>query len=141
MNLLKSTVKELGLENNVIITGEIKYANLIKSPIFKESDLFVTASLTETQGITILEAQANGLVCVGINAMGVRSLIKNGYNGYLVKNNDTKDFANKVIALLTNKTLYKKMQKNTLKEIKKHDMKIVIKTWEKEYSKLIKNEK
>ena len=97
----------------------------------------MTASTTENQPMTVLEAQVNGLVCVGINARGMKDLIKNGYNGYLVKNKN--EFAQKILSLLSNKKLYKKMKENTLKEIKKHYLNKIIKEWEKESSILIKS--
>jgi len=70
MTQLKQKIKDLKVSNNIILTGRIAHEKLIKSSIFKISDLFVTASTTETQGISTLEAQANGLVCVGINKGG-----------------------------------------------------------------------
>ena len=122
------------------MTGKIKHDKLVKSSIFKASDLFITASTTETQGITMLEAQANGLVCIGISAGGIKELIRNNYNGFLIKKGDKKEFANKIIKLLSNDSLKKRMQKNTLKEIKRHYISNIIELWEKTYSKLIENE-
>lgn len=139
---LKESVKSLNLSGKVIIIGKIAHEKLVKSSIFKASDLFVTASTTETQGITMLEAQANGLVCVGIDAGGTKELIKNNYNGYLVKKGNKRDFANKTVKLLLNSSLRERMQKNTLKEIKHHFISNVIEIWEKVYSELItKNER
>lgn len=139
-NDVKNKVKELGLDNNVIMTGSIDHKILVKSGIYGAADLFVTASPTETQGITTLEAQVNGVVCLGVNKGGIKDLIKDGYNGYLVELNDKKDFCDKIIKLLKDKELYSKMKKNTLKEIQNHDINMVIKSMEKEYLAL-KNEK
>jgi len=137
MGELKEKIKSSGISNKVILARAIEHEKLIKSSIFKDSSLFITASVTETQGITLLEAQANGLICVGINAGGIKDLIKNGYNGYLVENGDKQKFADRVIKLLKDKKLYVKMKKNTLKEIKKHKIEKVVDSWEEEYSRLI----
>ncbi len=138
MNELRQGIKSRNLNDNVILTGKIEREKLVKSSIYKACDLFVTASTTETQGITTLEAQANGLVTVGINARGIKDLVKDKYNGYLARWGNKKQFAQALIKLLSNEKLHKKMKINTLKEIKKHYMPNIIKEWETEYSRLIK---
>jgi 1,2-diacylglycerol 3-alpha-glucosyltransferase len=133
---LREDIKSLGLKDKVILTGKMHHHELVKSSIFKACDIFVTTSKTETQGISTLEAQANGLVCVGIDEGGVKDLIRSGYNGYLIKDKDQKAYVSAVTKLLTNDKLYKRMRTNTLKEIKKHDLKITLSHWEKLIHKL-----
>lgn len=137
MRELKAKIKELGLSGNVVLTGRIEHDALVRSGMFKASDIFITASTTESQGISTLEAQTNGLVCVGVDARGIKDLIKSGYNGYLVRKGDKKEFADKVLKLLKDERLYKRMKRNTLKEIKKHKIEKVIGAWEKVYRRLI----
>lgn len=137
MEDVRKKINTLKLDN-IILVGKIPYKELLKSGIFGACDIFVTASTIETQGISTMEAQANGLVAVGIDSRGIKDLVKNNYNGFLVENNNKKAFANAIIKLLKNKELYKKMKINTLKEIKKHDINNIIKIWEKEYKDLIK---
>lgn len=134
---VKKRIKKLKLSDSVIPIGGIKHEKFVKSSIINASDLFVSASLTETQGISILEAQANGVVCIGMDNGGVKTIIKDGYNGYLIKEGHEKEFAKKVSLLLTDKKKYAEMKKNTLKEIKKHLLKKVLDIWEEEYSKTI----
>lgn len=141
MSDFKERIAKLKLEDKIIILGRVEHANLVRSGIFGACKVFTTASLTETQGITLLEAQANAMVGVGVDAKGTKDLIIDGYNGYLVKKGDKKLFAKRIIAILTDKKLYEKMKKNTSKEIKKHDLKQVINTWEKTYFKLIVDKK
>ncbi|MFA7707742.1 MAG: glycosyltransferase [Candidatus Pacearchaeota archaeon] len=141
MKEVKQKIDLLNLKNNIILTGKIDYNTLVKSSIFKACDLFVTASVTENQPMTILEAQMNGLPCVTISERGMKDLIKNGYNGYLVQNGDKNGFANSILKILANKKLFKKMQKNTLESIKKHYLDKIIDEWEREYSNLINNYK
>ncbi len=138
---IKQKIHDLNLSDNVILTGEIAHENLLKSSLFWASDLFVTVSTTETQGINLLEAQSNGLVCVAVNEGGVKNIIKNNYNGILVEEGDRKSFINSVIKLLYDDKLREKMKKNTLNEIKKHDMNKIVNLWEKEYLRLIQNKK
>jgi len=135
---LKEYANKKNLRDSIIFTGRLDHAKLVKTGIFGACDLFVTASTTETQGISTLEAQANGLVCVGVDEGGIKDLIRNNYNGFLVKNGDKSAFANSVLTLLSNKKAYNKMKANTLKEVKKHEMKNVLDEWEKEFKILTK---
>jgi glycosyltransferase involved in cell wall biosynthesis len=139
MDEVKQKIKKLNLEKNIIFTGKIPHEDLVKSSIYKACDLFVTASTTENQPMTVLEAQVNGLPCVGISERGVKDLVKNGYNGFLARDGNKKEFADKIVKILLDKKLRKKMRENTIKEIEKHKLSKVISVWEKEYSKLIKN--
>jgi len=141
MDDVKEKIKELELTHRVILTGRIERADLITSGIFPASDVFVTASTTETQGISTLEAQANGLVCVGLDAKGIKDIIKNNHNGYLIKEGNKREFARKVLKLLDDKKNYERMRKNTLEEVKLHDIPTVIDDWEKLYCKLIDDHK
>jgi len=137
MEDFKEKISSLGMTKNIRLLGRIEHDDFVKSSIFGACKVFATASLTETQGITLLEAQANGIVGVGVNAKGTKDLIIDGYNGYLVKNGRKKEFANRIITLLTDKKLYNNMRKNTLKEIRKHEMDNIINIWEDVYSRVI----
>ena len=141
MNETKKKIEELGIKKNVILTGKIAYDELVTSSIFKACDLFVSASVTENQPMTVLEAQINGLPCVGINIRGMKDLIQNGYNGYLTEENNPDEFSNRIIELLSNDKLKNKMKKNTLKEVKVNDLRKVIEIWEETYKKLIETKK
>ena len=138
---VEKQIAKSGLKDHVIMLGGITHKKLVKSSIFGACDLFVTASKTENQPMTVLEAQANGLVCVGLKAGGMVDLVKDSYNGYLLGITDKKGFAEKIVKLLFNKKLMKRMKRNTLIEVKKHSMSQVISTWEKTYSELISKNK
>ncbi len=137
-NEVKDKIEELNLSKNVIMTGMIPHEEFVRSSIFGASKLFITASKTENQPMTMLEAQANGLVCIGLNERGIKNLIKNNHNGYLVKLGDKKTFSKKILDLLKDNKLYTKLKKNTNEEIKKHSLDEITKIWEKEYTALIK---
>lgn len=138
MKEFKKRIKTLGIEENIVLKGSIKNETLIKSGLFKKYKLFITTSVTENQPMTILEAQANGTVCVAVDGGGMKDLIKNGSNGFLVEEGKKEVFANRVTQLLSNEKLLNKMRKNTLLEVKKHNISGVIDTWEEVYSGLIK---
>lgn len=70
---LEKLAKELGLGERVKFTGWVTSAEL---PIYlAAADVFVFASLTETQGLVTLEAMAAGLPIVAVDASGTRDAV------------------------------------------------------------------
>ncbi|MSR86094.1 glycosyltransferase family 4 protein [Candidatus Woesearchaeota archaeon] len=137
MGEIKERIKKENLNESIILLGQIPHEELIKSSIIAAADVFITASLTENQPMTLLEAQANGTACVGINTKGIKDVIQDGYNGFLANKEDKKDFANKVLKILRDKKLQQILEKNAKEEAKKYDYHNIINIWEQEYSKLI----
>ena len=71
--------KDLGLENNVIFTGKVSWEDM---PIYYHvSDIFVTASKTETQGLTIIEAMAANTIPVCMRDEAFQSMVTENLNG------------------------------------------------------------
>ncbi len=62
MEVLQEQVERLTLEDSVIFTGDIPHDDV--GSYYKMADLFVSASDTETQGLTYIEALASGTSCV-----------------------------------------------------------------------------
>lgn len=133
---VKERIKQLGLEKSVILTGHMLHNELVKSSIFGACDIFVMASKTETGPIAMIEAQINGLVCVGMKGKGMK-LIENGINGYEVNPGDMETFTNRVIELLTNDAKYEAMRRATLKGVKQYELSHIAKVWEETYEELI----
>lgn len=59
-NTLNKKIEQLGIENNVIMTGQKENINELLSAM----DVFVLTSIHEGLGIVLIEAQANGLRCL-----------------------------------------------------------------------------
>jgi len=55
----------------------------------KAADLFVFASVSETQGLVTLEAIAAGLPVAAVNATGTSDIVRHGHEGLLTGNNST----------------------------------------------------
>lgn len=137
---IEEKIEELAISNSVLLLGAIKYKDLMSKGYYNACDIFVTTSLTETFGLSVLEAQANGLVCVGLNyESGIKYLIKNNYNGFLVSKNNKTAFSNAVIKLIEDKKLYYKFKKNNTKILEKHKMDNVISEYEKTFMEVISN--
>jgi len=103
---LEGEIKKLGIENFVKFIGKVPYQEM---PFYYQgSDIFVFSSLSETQGIVILEAEASGLPVVALRDDAFLDIVKNGKTGFLVKERDPKIFARYVLRILNNPQLYQK---------------------------------
>lgn len=111
---LKEQTKKLGIEKNIIFMGAIQNKELPK--YYATADVFVGPSIkdeggdTEGLGLTLVEAGMCGCWLVGSDVGGISDIIKDGENGFLVKEKDTEDLAKKIISSLK---LIGKRKKNT----------------------------
>ncbi len=96
--------KELDIASQLSFTGYLPRSEVISC--CASADLFVFSSMTETQGLVLLEAMAAGTPVVAVDALGVSTSIKNGQGGCLCEPS-TEMFANKVHELLSNDSLRK----------------------------------
>lgn len=92
---LKKEIKSLGIDNNVQFKGEKTKEDLIK--LYKSSTLFVLPSIYEGQPLTLLEAWAAKLPVVVTNTGDCQYLVKDGQNGFLIKNSSAPEESLKVI--------------------------------------------
>ncbi len=76
----------------------------ILSYFYHLADVFVFPSCTETQGLVTIEAMRAGLPVVAIGEMGTLDVMKGDKGGFMVQN-DTEEFAARVIDLLSDETL------------------------------------
>lgn len=78
------------LDDRLVCTGLLKGTQLISA--YKALDVFCFASHSETQGLVLAEAMATGAPVVGVDAPGVREVIKHKKNGYMVQKDDVQEF-------------------------------------------------
>lgn len=119
MEHFKEMVREYHLEKNVIFTGKVPYDDI---PLYYEAaNLFATASKTETQGLTVIEAMAASLPVLAIDDDSFRIVVVDELNGYLFK--DGNDYVKKVDYLLKNKNILSKMSKQARVSAETHSSK------------------
>jgi 1,2-diacylglycerol 3-alpha-glucosyltransferase len=108
-NLQKQAIK-LKIKGSVIFTGYFKKPEVVQA--YQASDIFAFASLTDTQGMVVVEAAAAGLPIVAVKDDAFGEFLRNGLNGFNTQHNK-KDFSEKVCQILSNKSLYNKMSKKS----------------------------
>jgi len=95
---LHKLTKTLGIEKNVKFIGYLD-RNAELNACYESADVFVFASKSETQGLVLLEAMAQGTPVVAIAELGTASILIEG-KGALISKEDTLEFAEKVHQLL-----------------------------------------
>src|SRR5581483_5868011 len=95
---LKSRIATLGLQQDVCFTGYLdRDTGLLDC--YAAADVFVFASRTETQGLVLLEAMAQGTPIVSTAELGTRSILKAGC-GALVVRETVAEFSQAVVQVL-----------------------------------------
>ena len=102
--------------NNISFLGSIPFENAVN--LYKKADIFVLPSCLkencEAWGLVINEAMSLGKAIVTTDAVGASfDLVKNGFNGYVVKNGNSGELAEALIKILENNNLIKTMGRNS----------------------------
>lgn len=119
MDKFKKRVSRLKLNDKVIFAGRVPWD---KVPLYYQlADVFATASKTETQGLTVIEAMAASVPVIAYNDEAFASVVKDGINGYLF--NNRKEYQKKVISLIEDQTLLKEMKKEARLSAEPHSAK------------------
>ncbi len=90
---LREVFAKHGLAERLVMAG--KQTGKALADAYNAMDVFVFASFTETQGMVLAEAMAAGRPVVALNASGVREVMRDGKNGFMLpKNASPTRFAN-----------------------------------------------
>lgn len=104
---LEAYAAELGVRDAVIFTGYVSSAEVGR--YYQHAEVFVFASVSETQGLVALEAAACGLPVVARGEMGVIECVRDGQTGYLVDKDDAPAFAARTVELLRDPALHARL--------------------------------
>ncbi len=99
-------IGQLGIEKRVHSTGMISYDDI--PAYLAMGDIFVTTSVSETFGMTTVEAMSVGLPIMAIDAAGTSDLVENGKTGFL-STEDLAAFTAKLTYLCLHPGLRKEM--------------------------------
>ena len=113
---LEKMVDDLQLNNIVHFAGYLSKDNW--RDCYAGADLFVFASVTETQGLVVTEAMAAGTPVVAVGEMGIKDVLASNQGG-LVTRLDEDEFTDAVYRMLTDQRLYDQKKSETLAEADK----------------------
>ena len=104
--------------------------------IFAVADIFAMPSEAELQSIVTMEAVASGLPIIVVNKGALPELASMN-NGYIFEPQNSKQMAECIIKILSDKNLQNNMKLNSLKLIKKHTLESITTQFEQVYEKTI----
>lgn len=102
--------EKLKIMKNVIFTNAIPYNDIPK--YYQLADVFVTASTTETQGLTLIEAMASSIPVVCIDDSSFNNFVVNDLNGYLFHNSE--EYIDSIVGIYKNPQKLKSLSKQAL---------------------------
>ncbi len=87
---IRQTFRGRGITGQLIQLGSLPRSQL--ADVYAAMDVFVFASLSETQGMVLTEAMAASTPVVAIDGPGVREIIQDGVNGRMIPTKDEDTF-------------------------------------------------
>lgn len=133
----KAYAKKNKIDDSVVFAGKIPWVNVPEYYLL--SDVFATASTSETQGLTVIEGIAASLPVVCINDESFNTTIMNDYNGYIF--NDKKEYIKSVIKIFKDKKLQKKLSEQARRSSEQYSSKYFAERIVDVYKKAIEHKK
>lgn len=116
LDALKDLAYAENISDKMIFTGAVEPENI--AAYYRLGDIFLSASQSETQGLTYIEALASGLPAVCRRDDCLNDVITNGKNGG--QYTDFKEFSELIRTFLFNDELYKSMSENAVETAQKY---------------------
>ena len=123
----KKLIIELGLENNILITGGLPKAEWIA--IAPQYNIFISTTHFDNTPISIMEAMALGLPVVSTNVGGMPFLIEHGKDGLLSPDNDINAMVENIKTLIESPEITASIRRNARQKVESFDWKVVEKQW------------
>lgn len=129
-----------GIRNNNIYNRikDLPYANYISPKpkeeliqIYRNNDIFVMPSITETFGLVYAEAMSQGLPVIYTRGQGFDGQFKDGEVGYSVNCFDAEEIADRIISIINN---YHAISERAIVKSKKFDWNILSDEYKEIYS-------
>ena len=127
---LQRLISQLGLASQVVQLGYVPHHELLAANLPRLGDVFVTASKTENQPLSIMEALAFGLPVVGVRARGMPELVTDGENGLLCQPDDSVAMAHCMLRLVNDASLRFHMSQAARASVTNHTITRTVNTLE-----------
>ena len=109
--------QKLGVDSNIIFAGKVTDNDLPK--YYSASDLLVLPSISagEIFGLVLVEAMSTGKPVISTNLPGVRTVVDDNINGFIVKPKNVEDLTSKIDYILENDSIGKEFGRNGRKKV------------------------
>lgn len=131
---LENMIEKYKLQNQVILKGNIQ--NIEKQ--YQKAAMFVMTSQMEGLPMVLLEAKSWGIPLISFDIMtGPSDIIRNGINGYLVKERNVDEMAARIVELIEEQDKRKSFSAASQKDMNKFEMKEITEKWKRVIRNLI----
>lgn len=131
---LMELLKKLDINKNVFL---IEGSNKV-SKYYQEASMFILPSREEGFSMVMLEAMEYGIPLIASNTIGPLYLTKNKENGLLFEKGNITALAEKIILLIEDKNLKRKIVQNGLLTAEKYSLENITKIWNERISRFSK---
>lgn len=123
---LRKLANNLNLTENIVFHEPVQNIN----DKYSEASFYLMTSRFEGFGMVLIEAMAAGLPCVAYDCpCGPRNIIDNEKNGFLIQNNNEKDYINAVKTLIEDKELRIRMGETAKSVISEYNLDEIMQSW------------
>ena len=124
---MKNLVEKSSKENrNIILIKETRNKEEI-AKTYQAADVYVLPSYREGLPLTLFEAMASGLPVIASPVNGIPYEMKEPENGFLVKYGDLSSLKKRILQILDDKKLAKKISENNKEKAKNYDWDLIYK--------------
>lgn len=110
--VINKKIKENQLEDNITLLEWTSRTDVFN--IIKNAKIYLSTARYEGLPYSVIESLALQKACVVSNADGNRDLVQNGFNGFVVSNNNIEHYKINILNLLKNKELKNEFELNSL---------------------------
>ncbi len=97
---------------------------------YSESSIFMMTSSMEGFGVTLIEAQQNGVVPIVFDSFSaVRDIIENGESGMIVENDDIAAYVEVLKGLMLDRDRREEIARNAVRSVEKFSMDRTVEKW------------
>ncbi len=131
---LMKQIKDLGLENSISLLDEQKDVEAL----YLSHSIVVLTSHFEGLPTVLLEAQYFGIPTISYDCpCGPSDIITDGEDGFLIDHDDEGTFAQRLLELMQNEDLRKKMGKKAKENSKRFNVNTIMSQWEELFTNLL----
>ncbi len=124
---LKSHIKKLGIQDNVILTGKVIGREEI-SKYYKMADLFMFPSLYDASSLVQIEAASQSTPTIFLRGAATAATVTEDVNGYIAENS-VDAFASKIEEIFADEAKYNTICQNAFNDLYVHWDKAVEKSY------------
>ena len=118
-----------GVMDRVLFGGQVAYSDLPRW--YQMADIYVSPSHVDGSSVSLMEALACGVPCLVSDIPGNKEWIVEGENGWLFRDGNANDLANKILGAIKSRKSFKQMGESARKTAEQRA------DWKKNFGKLL----